>query len=316
MRKLLPLIALVGLTCLGTLGVQTYLSYSAKVRQERQALEARKAAWLGLRDELRAEIKRFPGDAGIVVKDLETGWELHHQKTRRFPSASLAKLPLMAACLVAAERGRLDLDQELTLRAADKLEGSGALKDAPAGATYSVGRLIGLMIYDSDNTATNLLTRHVGLEALNQAFESFGLSQTRLSRRIADYRPRDEKGIENYTTADEMALLLEKIYRKRLGGASVSERCVATLKLSRNNDRIPRHLPAEVTVAHKTGLENGVCHDVGIVYTPGGDLIVAVLTQHDNGGSGPSKDFIARVARRAYEYLTVSGGKGSTHPQL
>ncbi|MBM3245623.1 MAG: serine hydrolase, partial [Candidatus Omnitrophica bacterium] len=233
---------------------------------------------------------------------LETGWEFSYEKDKLFPSASLAKIPLMAACFLAADQGRIKLDRNIALKSSDKLTGSGVLKDMPAGATFSVERLIGLMIYDSDNTATNIVTNLVGVDYLNNTFRGFGLKNTVLSRKIADYQSRNE-GIENYTTAGDMALLLEKIYRRMLGNKYVSEQCIRMLKLTRMNDRIPKYLPPEITVAHKTGLERGVCHDAGIVFTRKGDFIIAVLTKHANSNSAPSKEFIAKISLYAYKYF-------------
>lgn len=285
-----------------TLAVHGMVGAVGAAREERRQLKEREAAWMELRRQVGVEIGSFKGDAGIVIKDLTTGWELSHQKERLFAAASLSKVPLMAACLVAADEGRIGLGRTIALRTSDKLSGSGTLKDLPAGTPFTVEKLIGLMIYESDNTATHMLTNLFGLDALNAAFSGFGLQHTRLSRKIADYGARD-RGLENYTTAGDMALILEKIYRKQLGSPFVSEQSVNTLKLTRTNDRIPRYLPAELTIAHKTGLENGICHDAGIVYTRKGDLIVAVLTGHGNPDSVPSKDFIANVALLAHRYI-------------
>jgi beta-lactamase class A len=292
-------VILVGLVvCFGR---QYYVGLQ-KAGQERLAREARKAAWQELQQHINSEISRFKGEAGIVIKDLETGWEFSHEKEKLFPSASLAKIPLMAACFLAADRGMIRLDRNIALKSSDKLTGSGVLKDMPAGSVFSVERLIGLMIYDSDNTATNIVTNLAGIDYLNSTFKSFGLKNTDLARKIADYQSRD-KGIENYTTAEDMALLLDKIYRRELENKKVSDQCIAMLKLTRMNDRIPKYLPADITVAHKTGLENGVCHDAGIVFTDKGDFIIAVLTGHTNPNSAPSKEFIARVSMRAYKYF-------------
>src|SRR3990167_5965967 len=147
-----------------------------------------------------------------------------------------------------------------------------------------------------------VITNLVGIDYLNNTFKSFGLKNTDLSRKIADYHSRD-KGIENYTTAEDMALLLDKIYRRSLGNKNVSDQCISMLKLTRMNDRIPKYLPVDLTIAHKTGLENGVCHDAGIVFTNKGDIIIVVLTKHANSNSAPSKGFIAKVSLHAYRYL-------------
>ncbi len=281
---------------------QRYYAQFQKDRQERILYEARKGSWRDLRQSVISEISGFNGYPGIVIKDMDTGWEFSYEKARIFPSASLAKIPLMAACFIAADQGRIKLGRNIALKPGDKLTGSGMLKDMPAGSTFSVERLIGLMIYDSDNTATNILTDLAGIDYVNKAFKNFGLKNTDLSRKIADYKSRDN-GIENYTTAEDMALLLEKIYRKELGNKNVSDKCISMLKLNRINDRIPKYLPAEIIVAHKTGLEREVCHDAGIVFTRTGDFIIVVLTKHANPDSSASKQFIAKISSIVYKYF-------------
>ncbi|MFH0732879.1 MAG: serine hydrolase [Candidatus Omnitrophota bacterium] len=285
----------------GYFGQQYYAKFQ-KAKQERILHERREVAWQELQRRIKVEISQFKGEAGIVIKDLETGWEFSYETTKMFPSASLAKIPLMAACFWAADQGRIKLDRNIALKSSDKLTGSGVLKDMPTGTTFSVERLIGLMIYDSDNTATNILTNLLGIDYLNSTFRAFGLRNTDLSRKIADYHLRD-KGIENYTTAEDMALLLDKIYRRSLDNKSISDQCISMLKLTRLNDRIPKYLPVDITIAHKTGLEKEVCHDAGIVFTRKGDFIIVVLTKHTNSNSAPSKEFIARISSYVYKYF-------------
>lgn len=282
--------------------IAEYRSDHLNAQTKKYLFEQRKADWLSLQQTLADEISRFNGEVGIIVKDIEMNWERSFNKDKLFPSASLAKIPIMAACFLAAEQGRIKLDRNIALKASDKLTGSGVLKDMPVGTIFSVERLIGLMIYDSDNTATNILTNLLGIDYLNSVFKTFGLKNTDLSRRIADYKSRD-KGIENYTTAEDMALLLEKVYHKSLSSKYVSEQCINMLKLMRMNDRIPKYLPVEVSVIHKTGLERSVCHDAGLVYTNKGDFLIVVLTKHVNSNSAPSKAFIAQVSLYAYNYM-------------
>jgi len=285
----------------GYFGQQYYAKFQ-RAKQEQLLSGIRKAAWQELQQRVKAEISQFKGEVGIVIKDLQTGQEFSYEKNKLFPSASLAKIPLMVVCFLAADQGGIKLDRNIALKSSDKLTGSGVLKDMPSGTIFSVERLIGLMIYDSDNTATNIVTNLLGIDYLNNTFKYFGLRNTDLSRKIADYRSRD-KGIENYTTAEDMALLLDQIYRRRLGNKNVSDQCISMLKLTRMNDRIPKYLPPEITVAHKTGLENGVCHDAGIVFTRKGDFIIVVLTKHANANSSLSKEFIAKVSLNTYKYF-------------
>lgn len=264
--------------------------------------EKRVRAWNELKQKLTSEINRFGGTAGVVVKDLETNWELSHNKDKLFPSASLAKIPIMAGCFLAASEGRLKLDKVVNLRSSDKTSGSGILKDMHQGTSFLVEELIGLMVYDSDNTAANMLIKMVGIDYLNKSFKGFGLKNTNLSRNIADFLLRD-KGVENYTTAEDTASILARAYRKELVNKNVSEKCIKLLKMQRANDRIPKYLPTNITIAHKTGLEKSVCHDVGIVFTKKGDFIICVLTKHKNSNSAASKELIAKLAYYTYGYF-------------
>jgi beta-lactamase class A len=117
---------------------------------------------------------------------------------------------------------------------------------------------------------------------------------------MMDFKYR-KNGVENYTSAKDMALVMEKIYRKELINADVSKRSLELLKNQKINDRIPVKLPDGVTVAHKTGLERYVCHDVGIVFTEKGDYLIVVLTKTKKGFR-QAKMFIADMALETYNY--------------
>src|SRR4030042_780623 len=131
-KKIFLFITVVILVGFGVFFGQQYYAGFQKAKQERILYDARKAAWQELQQRIKSEISQFKGEAGIVIKDLETGWEFSHEKAKLFPSASLAKIPLMAACFLAADQGKIKLDRNIALKPADKLAGSGVLKDLPA----------------------------------------------------------------------------------------------------------------------------------------------------------------------------------------
>jgi beta-lactamase class A len=128
-----------------------------------------------------------------------------------------------------------------------------------------------------------------------------GLKNTNLSRKMLDFTERRE-GVENYTTAREMAYLLETLYRKKFLNKDVSDKCLRLLGQQKINDRIPRGLPKGTLAAHKTGLENHICHDVGIVYTDKGDFLICVLVRHFDRFAKPAKEFISHLSSLAYNY--------------
>ena len=273
----------------------------------RLSIQKRQAAWNELERTLAAEIQRFDGQAGVVVEDLQMGWSLVHQPKRSFPAASIIKVPMMTACYEAAQEGRLDLNSKVVVRPADKVSGSGVLKQIPGRTEVPVSQLVEWMITESDNTATNLLMSRLGMDYFNQHFQQLGLRDTKLSRKMMDFSKR-KKGVENFMTAEDMACVLRKLYRSDSIEPSVSRVCMNLLKRQHLHDRIPAKLPPGTPVAHKTGLERSVCHDAGIVFTRHGDLLICVLTQRKQTkeGSKPAKRFIARLALHAYRYLEPS----------
>ncbi|OIO37421.1 MAG: hypothetical protein AUJ75_04240 [Candidatus Omnitrophica bacterium CG1_02_49_10] len=275
-----------------------YFNIPALIR-ERILLEERKASFRALGIGVKEVSSAFSGEAGIVVRDMKGGYEIVIDGDKPFPSASLAKAPIMAAYLLAAEEGRVCLDETIRLKGYHKVGGSGVLKGVKTGKSFTVEQLMELMITKSDNAATNMLIERLGFDYLNDAFKRLGLRNTNISRYMMDFKKRS-KGIENYTTANDVDLLLSDIYNGRLINKEVSDRCMGLLKEQKMADRIPARLPPSTVVAHKTGLEKGICHDAGIVFAPKGDFAVTVLTRHHNKDSRPSKKFISQIAFMVY----------------
>jgi len=108
-----------------------------------------------------------------------------------------------------------------------------------------------------------------------------------------------KKGVENYTNPADIAYILEKIYRGELVNKKLSKLALSFLKKQKVNDRLPRYLPDGVIVAHKTGLERGVVHDAGIVFTPKGDYLICVLVKGTKSYSR-AKKFIAQFSLLTY----------------
>jgi beta-lactamase class A len=307
LKKITALFLIIGvLSGTGYFSYRAFASFQESRKKQQLSIQKKKSAWVSLKKYLGREAVHFKGKAGIVVKDLDTGWEFTYNGDRLFPSASIVKIPIMAAVFQAVQDRRIALDQKVTMNASDQTSGSGIIKAMPAGSQFTVAKLLELMVTRSDNTAANMLIRLLGRDYLNSYFKRIGLRNTNLSRDMMDFRCR-RKGIENYTTPQDVSRLLEKMYKRTFVNAQVSEQCLALLKLQKVKDRIPRRLPENVVVAHKTGLERLVCHDAGIVFTPNGDFLICVLTK-SKASYKSSKEFIARIAAYTYHNYKMMGG--------
>lgn len=290
-----------------SLGILVYFSFRGwrnyfEIKRRQQEFEKRKVAWSILEEKIKQEVASFPAETGIFIRNLSRGWQIAINQDKSFPSASLVKIPIMASFFYAADEGKVMLNETLELKAKHKASGSGSLKDSTLGTAFGIEKLIELMISESDNTATNMLIERLGFDYLNSCFKKLGLKDTNISRRMMDFKSRKE-GIENYTTAKDQAFLLERIYNKTLINKDLSLRSLEYLKTQKIRDRIPAKLPPETPVAHKTGLEKGICHDAGIVYTNKGDFLICVLTKHEDKNSKKAKEFIAQISYLVYNYF-------------
>lgn len=289
------------LTWLIIIGLFIGLSFNIWHIYRYRQLKQRRANWVVLEEKIKKQAKTFGQETGIVIEDLSTGWKITVNANRLFPSASMVKVPIMAGIFYARAEKTLDLKQRLVLKNRHKALGSGVLKEYAQGTTLDIDDLIELMIIESDNTAANMLIEYLGLAPLNNYFKKMGLNNTNIARKMMDFKSR-RYGLENFTSASDLAYLLEEIYNYKLINKGFSRRCLGILKKQKIRDRIPAKLPPGTIVAHKTGLERGVCHDTGIVFTPRGDFIICVLTQHHYKTSRPAKKFISDIALDVYNY--------------
>ena len=235
----------------------------------------------------------------FLFKDLDSpGTEFCFNEKEKFVAASLIKLPILAVALNAAKEGKISLTDELVVIRKDITGGSGKLKAMNLPYELTIEKTLEMMISISDNTATNKIIDLLGSKRVNDGFNMLGLDGTSLSRKIMDFSMR-RKGFENYTSAYDISFLLEMIYNRNLVDADSSVLALSFLKTQKVNDRIPRYLPKDVVVAHKTGLEKGVVHDAGIVFTLKGDYIICVLVGNAKSYK-EAKKFIAQVSLLTY----------------
>ncbi len=279
-----------------------YLYFSTAIKEELKT-KRQKSAWSSLETSIRGLALNFSGECGLIIGDLRMGRKIKINEEKLFPSASIVKIPIMAACFLAYSEAKINLEDKILLKNRFKVLGSGKLKESPEGTPVKIRDLIEMMIDESDNTATNMLIDLLGEDYLNTAFKRMRLNNTNISRRMMDFKSR-RNGIENFINASDLSLLLEKIYQGKLLNKNVSQECLNILKKQKMRDRIPARLPPLILIAHKTGLERNICHDAGIVFTDKGDFLICALTRHKNKTSKIAKDFIADIALKAYNYIT------------
>jgi beta-lactamase class A len=235
-----------------------------------------------------------------VARELDTGRTLSAHEDVQLPSYSTIKVLLAAAFWRMVARAELDEAQPYCFEPGSCVGGSGVLRGLRHAVELSLADIVHLSLVVSDNDATNIIAGVVGLERANELAGELGLRQTRMQRLMMD-QEAVAAGRENYTSAGDLALLLEKLSVGEALEPLVGERVLASLKLQEHLDGIARYLPPEVCYAGKCGDDSPVgryAHDCALLRTGDRQAVLAVMTR-DSGGF----EAVARTGAALYAAL-------------
>jgi beta-lactamase class A len=193
------------------------------------------------------------------------------------PQASSIKIAVLANLYLQAQQGKLKLTEEYVVRQEDLVSGSDIMLGLTPGQTRLTLRdLATMMVAVSDNSATNVLIRRVGMDNVNAMLDSLGLRATRLRRQMMDLKAAGE-GRENVSTPREMMTLLETIYRGKLLNKEMTADFIKMLSTHKESSLL-QGLPDDVAAASKPGELEAVRNDSGIVLLKGRPYILCVMT--------------------------------------
>ena len=218
--------------------------------------------------ELEEKLKNLSGKIGFYYHNLVTGERMEYGSQEKMTAASVIKLYIMATAFQRIHEGSLKETQMIVMRKEDYVPSCGAVAYMHEGLQVTVMDLITLMIIFSDNTATNVLIDLLGMEEINKGIRKLGFKEALLRRKMYDVEMA-RQGIQNLITARETGALFVRLYEGTLVSSEASKRMVDILKNQQLNGKIPFYLQAlseEPEIAHKTGEDTGITHDVGIIY--------------------------------------------------
>ena len=235
---------------------------------------------------VRAAIAKFQGTVSLYAKNLDTGESYGIRENQRVRTASTIKLAIMATVFDAIAKGQAKWTDELQLHEGDKVEGTGVLHELSDGVRLPIRDLVHLMIVVSDNTATNLLLDRFTADAVNQEMDQLGFHQTRSLRKVlngqnasgwskAGRLAENQRFGLGVTTPREVASLVEKMERDEVVSPAASQEMIAILKRQQDKSGIARRT-GDLVVANKTGALDHLRSDVGIVYSLGGRIAIAI----------------------------------------
>ena len=123
-----------------------------------------RAAPSELTQQISALGRGFNGRIGIAVRSIDDGWTAKWKADELYPQQSVSKLWVAITALDAVDRGRVSLDDRVTLTRNDLtlFHQPIAAKSLGGGHTTTLGALMFEAITKSDNTCNDKLMRSVG----------------------------------------------------------------------------------------------------------------------------------------------------------
>lgn len=235
----------------------------------------------------------------FVIKNLKTKECALYNENEVVPSASLIKVFIMAEILKQVKEGKLSLQQRIVVDEEVKVPFS-ILTMLENGNSYSLADVITLMIVQSDNTAANILMDIAGMDNVNELINSLNLENTILKRKMMDFNARKD-GRENYTTASDMAKIMELLYNSNVLDKKSSAYMIDIMKKQLDISMMMLNIPDETVVAHKTGELDFLDHEAGIVYQENGDYIFCVLVW-DAISNNYARQALGTISKVVYDY--------------
>jgi beta-lactamase class A len=247
----------------------------------------------GLQRTVSDSLKGSKGTYAVVIKNLTSGESYYFNEHKKFEAASLYKNWIMVTVFRQIESGKitkgeilkkdiaeLNKEFEISTKSAEMTEGE---IEVPV-----IQALIG-MITISHNYNALLLADRIKLSSVRNFLTEVGLNESSV-------------GSPPITSAYDMSLFFEKLYKGELGNSESTKEMIDLLKKQTLNNKIPRLLPEDLIIAHKTGELGSFTHDAGIVYTPKGNYIVVVLSESDYPPG--AEEYIAKISKAVYDYFS------------
>jgi beta-lactamase class A len=260
-------------------------------------------------------LKSHKGSFAVALKNLDDGNTILINENEIFHAASTMKTPVMIELFKKKHNGEISFDDSLQIKNEFKsiVDGSkfelSSFDDSDENIYKNLGEYISIrelifdMITKSSNFGTNLLIDYIDVKNVNNTMRDIGAENINVLRGVGDLKAFD-KGLNNTTSAKDLLVIYEKLAMGSLINPSTSNEMVEILKNQVYKDIIPKYLPDNVKVAHKTGWISGVRHDSGIVFLENGKKYVLILLSKNLDDDIEGAEFLAKISLEIFNHLS------------
>lgn len=262
--------------------------------------------WKRFDAQVAKAVDNFDGVMGVAILDLIDGRAILRNADLVLPTASSIKIAILLELYRQDQNDKAKLNDIYTFDPKDLVEDSQILAGLTPNVTRVTNRdLAQFMVAVSDNAAANVLIDRLGIQNVNATLVSLGLTKTTLRRKMMDVAAA-KRGDENVSTPQEMARLLEAIYKGRALNKQFTDALMKQLKTLKRDSWLSTDLPADVEVADKPGSLEGVRNDCGIIFAKNRPFVISVMTSSVRDERGGERA-ISEIALDAFRYFDMRG---------
>lgn len=254
-----------------------------------------------LQKKTAALIEDAAANVSVLVQDIAGRQPLlAFGEQRRLVSASTIKTQILLTVLDEVRQGKRNLQDMVSIAPADILPDSTAF-DRPVAAA-SLEELLYWMVCISDNTATNLMIRLVGMDAVNRySSEVLHLTDTSLQRKMLDHNAV-RQGRNNYTSPRDMLCTYRALAQKTILTPQLCSYALSLLSRQQDKTVAFRYIWEPLQAAHKTGELRGLDHDTGLLFLNGHTYFFGLFAT-DGSSNRENQQLLGRLFRMLVDYL-------------
>lgn len=259
-------------------------------------------------NELVQRISNTPGTWSVSVKEIGTESSLFEiNPNQSLISASSAKVGLLFKVANEVAHKRMNLAQRFSKEYVKSVGGSGLWQHLLQNE-LCVGDLAKLVGYASDNLATNVLLKAVGMSETDDIVRSLGVDDVIVHDIIRDFRDETTPYTFSTGSAEGYRSLFEALHAREhegdVTGSLTMEWLRGGVDLSMvagafGLDPLSHHENDRgIELVHKTGSDNGVRADSGIVGINGKAIVYSCLVNWTPDESDTERDVVVTTLRK------------------
>lgn len=268
-----------------------------------------------LETQINSIIKNKKATVGISVLGFENGFTYNKNADKKLPMQSVFKFHIAAAVLDYADKGKLSLDQKVTLNQSNLHENtwSPLREKYPNGGTVPLSEVIEYTVAKSDNNGCDILLKLLGGTQVVQKFmNAKGVKNFQIKYNEEAMHKDWNAQYENYSTTNSAVDVLKKFYDgKLLSKKSTDYLMKVMLSTSTGTNKLIEQLPKDTPVARKTGSSGknnagltGAENEIAIITLPNGKhYAIAVFVSNSTETAEVNCRMISDISKTVWDYF-------------